>query len=78
MVHLDGSRVWPSGPVNPTVWKESKQCMINQYSMLNKVCLVAKTKIDGMEWNLCTNEFCVQMMTKNHTTLRHNAFYKPS
>ena len=34
--------------------------MINQYSMLNKVFFVAKTKIDGMEWSLCTNEFCVQ------------------
>ena len=28
--------------------------------MLNKVCFVAKTKIDGMAWSLCTNEFCVQ------------------
>ena len=60
MVHLDGSKIQPSGPVNLTIWNESKQCMVNQYSMLNKVCFVAKTKIDGMEWNLCTNEFCVQ------------------
>ena len=60
MVHLDGSRVWPLGPVNLTIWNESKQCMINQYSMLNKVCFVAKTKMDGMRWSLCTNEFCVQ------------------
>ena len=43
-----------------TIWNESKQGMINQYLMLNKVCFVAKTKIDGMEWSLCTNEFCVQ------------------
>ena len=78
MVHLDVSKVRPSGPVNLTIWNESKQCMINQYSMLNKVCFVAKTKIDGMRWSLCTNEFCVQMTTKNHTNLRHNAFYKPS
>ena len=60
MVHLDVSKVWPLGPVNLTIWKESKQCMINQYSMLNKVCFVAKTKIDGMVWSLCTNDFCVQ------------------
>ena len=60
MVHLDGSKVWPSGPVNLTIWNESKRAMINQYSMLNKVCFVAKTKIDGMRCSLCTNEFCVQ------------------
>ena len=60
MVRLDVSKVWPSGPVNLTIWKESKQCMINQYSMLNKVCFVAKTKFDGMRWSLCTNGFCVQ------------------
>ena len=42
------------------IWNESKQSMINQYLMLNKICFVAKTKIDGMEWSLCTNEFCVQ------------------
>ena len=60
MVHLDVSKVWPSGPVNLTIWNKSKQGMINQYSTLNKVCFVAKTKIDGMEWSLCTNEFCVQ------------------
>ena len=60
MVHLDGSKVRPKVPVNLTIWKESKQGMINHYSMLNKVCFVAKTKIDGMEWSLCTNEFCVQ------------------
>ena len=74
MVHLDVSKVWPSGPVNLTIWNESKQGMINQYSTLNKVCFVAKTKIDGMRCSLCTNEFCVKMMTKNHTNLRHNAF----
>ena len=60
MVHLDVSKVWPSGPVNLTIWNESKQGMINQYSMLNKVCFVAKTKINGMRWSLCTNDFCVQ------------------
>ena len=60
MVRLDGSKIWPSGPVNLTIWNESKQGMINQYSTLNKVCFVATTKIDGMGWNLCTNEFCVQ------------------
>ena len=57
MVHLDVSKAWPSGPVNLTIWNESKQCMINQYSMLNKVCFVAKTKIDGMRWSLCTKWF---------------------
>ena len=56
MVHLDVSKVWPSGPVNLTIWNESKQSMINQYSMLNKVCFAAKTKIDGMRCILCTNE----------------------
>ena len=61
MVHLDGSKVRPSGPVNLTIWNESKQGMINQYSMLNKVCFVAKTKkIDDMRCSLCTNEFCMQ------------------
>ena len=60
MVHLDGSKIRSSGPVNLTIWNKSKQGMVNQYLMLNKVCFVAKTKIDGMEWNLCTNEFCVQ------------------
>ena len=60
MVHLDGSKVRPSGPVNLAIWNESKQGMIKQYSTLNKVCFVAKTKIDGKEWSLCTNEFCVQ------------------
>ena len=60
MVHLDGSKIRPSGPVNLIIWNESKQGMVNQYLTLNKVCFVAKTKIDGMEWNLCTNEFCVQ------------------
>ena len=60
MVHLDVSKAQPSGSVNLTIWNESKQGMINQYSTLNKVCFVAKTKIDGMEWSLCTNEFCVQ------------------
>ena len=78
MVHLDVSKVQPSGPVNLTTWKESKHSMINQYSTLNKACFVAKTKMDSMRWSLCTNEFCVQMMTKNDTNLRHNAFYKPS
>ena len=60
IVHLDGSKVRPSGPVKLTIWNESKQGMINQYSMFNKVCFVAKTEIDGMEWSLCTNEFFVQ------------------
>ena len=60
MVHLDVSKVRPSGPVNLTIWNESKQSMINQYSMLNKVCFVAKTKIGDVGWSLCTNEFCVQ------------------
>ena len=60
MVHLDGSKVRPSGPVNLTIWNESKQSMINQYPMLNKVCFVAKTKIDDLGWSLCTNGFCVQ------------------
>ena len=60
MFHLDVSKVWPSGPVNWSIWDESKQSMINQYLMLNKVCFVAKTRIGGMEWSLCTNEFCVQ------------------
>ena len=32
-----------------TIWNEFKQGMINQYLMLNKVCFVAKTKIDDME-----------------------------
>ena len=50
-----------------TIWNESKQSMINQYLTLNKVCFVAKTRIDDMVWSLCTNEFCVQMMTKDHT-----------
>ena len=59
MVHLDGSKVQPSDPVNLTIWNESKQGMINQCSMLNKVCFVAKTKIDGMRCSLCTNDFCV-------------------
>ena len=78
MVHLDVSKVQPSGPVNLTIWNESKQGMINQYSTLNKVCFVAKTKLDGMRWSLCTNDFVCKMMTKNHTNLRHNALYKPS
>ena len=60
MVPLDVSKVRPSGPVNLTIWNESKQGMINQYSTLNKVSFVAKTKIDGMRCSLCTNEFCVQ------------------
>ena len=60
MVHLDVSKVWPSGPVNCQIWNESKQSMINQHLTLNKVCFVAKTRIGGMEWSLCTNEFCVQ------------------
>ena len=60
MVHLDVSKVRSLGPVNCQSGMSSKQGMINQYLMLNKVCFVAKTKIDGMEWGLCTNEFCVQ------------------
>ena len=80
MVHLDVSKVRPSGPVNLTIWKESKQYMINQYSMLNKVCFVAKTKIDGMVWYGVYVQmiFVCKRMTKNHTNLRQNAFYKPS
>ena len=78
MVHLDVFKVQPSGPVNLTIWNESKQGMINQYSMLNKVCFVAKTKL--MVWNgvYVQMNFVCKVTTKNHTTLRHNAFYKPS
>ena len=68
MVHLDVSKVRPSGPVNLTIWNESKQGMINQYSMLNKVCFVAKTKIrwyvNGVYVQM---NFVCKMMTKNHT-----------
>ena len=78
MVHLAGSKVWPSGPVNLTIWNESKQCMINQYSTLNKVCFVAKTKLMVWDGVYVQMNFVCKMMTKNHTNLRHNAFYKPS
>ena len=60
MVHLDMSKVWSSGPVNCQSGMSLSKGMINQYLTLNKVCFAAKTKIDGMEWSLCTNEFCVQ------------------
>ena len=58
MVHLDVSKVRPSGPVNLTIWNESKQDMINQYSMLNKVCFVAKIKL--MVWDGVYVQLCVQ------------------
>ena len=61
MVHLDGSQGTAFRSSELSIWNESKQgMMINQYSTLNKVCFVAKTKIDDMVWSLCTNEFCVQ------------------
>ena len=78
MVHLGVSKVQPSGPVNLTIWNESKQGMINQYSMLNKVCFVVKTKLMVWDGIYVQMNFVCKMMTKNHTNLRHNAFYKPS
>ena len=61
-----------------TIWNESKQGMINQSLMLSKVCFVAKTKIDDMVWNLCTNEFVCKAMTKKHTKFEAQCIYKPS
>ena len=60
------------------VWSTSKQSMINQFLMLNKVCFVAKTTDDGMRWIDEPMGFCAQSADQKPILIsRQNVFTNP-